>query len=49
MSDCDRSMNINLLKETVFRKLCDVLDKNNIKGWRKLGEMVGSDRRFKVR
>ncbi|XP_062307598.1 mucosa-associated lymphoid tissue lymphoma translocation protein 1 isoform X1 [Osmerus eperlanus] len=48
MSDCDRSMNINLLKEAVFRKLCDELDKNNIKGWRKLGEMVGSDRRLKV-
>ncbi|KAM4577654.1 mucosa-associated lymphoid tissue lymphoma translocation protein 1 isoform 2-T2 [Odontesthes bonariensis] len=44
----DRSTKINLLKETVVKKLCEVLDKSSNKGWRKLGEIVGSDRRFKV-
>ncbi|XP_013879686.1 mucosa-associated lymphoid tissue lymphoma translocation protein 1 [Austrofundulus limnaeus] len=49
MSDSlDRSTKINLLKEAVVKKLCDVLDKSNGKGWRKLGEIVGNDRRFKV-
>ncbi|XP_041856196.1 mucosa-associated lymphoid tissue lymphoma translocation protein 1 isoform X2 [Melanotaenia boesemani] len=44
----DRSTNINLLKEPLVKKLCDVLDKSNHKGWRKLGEIVGNDKRFKV-
>lgn len=50
MSDSlDRSTKISLLKEPVLKKLCEVLDKsNNNKGWRKLGEIVGIDRRFKV-
>uniref|UniRef100_A0A7N8XGQ5 MALT paracaspase 1 n=1 Tax=Mastacembelus armatus TaxID=205130 RepID=A0A7N8XGQ5_9TELE len=46
MSDSlDRSTKINLLKEPVVKKLCEVLDKNSNKGWRKLGEIVGTDRR----
>lgn len=50
MSDSlDRSTNINLLKEPVVKKLCEVLDKSSSKGWRKFGEIVSSDRRFKVR
>uniref|UniRef100_A0A3Q3LIK7 MALT paracaspase 1 n=1 Tax=Mastacembelus armatus TaxID=205130 RepID=A0A3Q3LIK7_9TELE len=49
MSDSlDRSTKINLLKEPVVKKLCEVLDKNSNKGWRKLGEIVGTDRRFKI-
>uniref|UniRef100_A0A8C8J4Y3 MALT paracaspase 1 n=1 Tax=Oncorhynchus tshawytscha TaxID=74940 RepID=A0A8C8J4Y3_ONCTS len=49
MSDSsDRSLNLNFLKEPVLRKLCEALDKTNSKGWRKLGEMVGNDRRFRV-
>uniref|UniRef100_A0A8C6UJQ9 MALT paracaspase 1 n=1 Tax=Neogobius melanostomus TaxID=47308 RepID=A0A8C6UJQ9_9GOBI len=50
MSDSlDRSTKINLLKEAVLKKLCEVLDKSsNSKGWRKLGEIVGNDKRFKV-
>ncbi len=50
MSDSlDRSTRISLLKEPVLKKLCEVLDKSSYKGWRKLGEIVGSERRFKVR
>nr|XP_046241354.1 mucosa-associated lymphoid tissue lymphoma translocation protein 1 isoform X1 [Scatophagus argus]XP_046241355.1 mucosa-associated lymphoid tissue lymphoma translocation protein 1 isoform X1 [Scatophagus argus]XP_046241356.1 mucosa-associated lymphoid tissue lymphoma translocation protein 1 isoform X1 [Scatophagus argus] len=49
MSDSlDRSTKINSLKEPVVRRLCEVLDKSSDKGWRKLGEIVGNDRRFKV-
>ncbi|XP_040897766.1 mucosa-associated lymphoid tissue lymphoma translocation protein 1 isoform X2 [Toxotes jaculatrix] len=49
MSDSlDRSTKINLLKEPVVKKLCDVLDKSTNKGWRKLGEIVGTEGRFKV-
>lgn len=50
MSDSlDRSTKISLLKEPVLKKLCEVLDKSsNNKGWRKLGEIVANDRRFKV-
>ncbi|KAG7490505.1 mucosa-associated lymphoid tissue lymphoma translocation protein 1 isoform X1 [Solea senegalensis] len=49
MSDCvDRSTKINLLKEAVVKKLCEVLDKSSDRGWRKLGEIVGNERRFKV-
>uniref|UniRef100_A0A8C2WDZ7 MALT1 paracaspase n=1 Tax=Cyclopterus lumpus TaxID=8103 RepID=A0A8C2WDZ7_CYCLU len=49
MSDSlDRSARINLLKEPVVKKLCEVLDKSSNKGWRKLGEIVGNDRRFRV-
>ncbi|XP_029915200.1 mucosa-associated lymphoid tissue lymphoma translocation protein 1 isoform X2 [Myripristis murdjan] len=44
----DRSLNINLLKEPVLRKLCEVLDKNSDRGWRRLGEIIGSDRRYRV-
>uniref|UniRef100_A0A3P8T0C2 MALT paracaspase 1 n=1 Tax=Amphiprion percula TaxID=161767 RepID=A0A3P8T0C2_AMPPE len=39
---------ISQLKEPLVKKLCEVLDKSSSKGWRKLGEIVGSDRRFKV-
>lgn len=50
MSDSlDRSSKICLLKEPVLKKLCEVLDKSsNNKGWRKLGEIVSYDKRFKV-
>lgn len=50
MSDSlERSTKINSLKESIVKKLCEVLDKSSNKGWRKLGEIVSSDRRFKVR
>nr|XP_015195674.1 PREDICTED: mucosa-associated lymphoid tissue lymphoma translocation protein 1 isoform X1 [Lepisosteus oculatus] len=42
------SLNVNTLKEPILKKLSEVLDKTNNKGWRKLGEIVASDRRFKV-
>ncbi|XP_068577173.1 mucosa-associated lymphoid tissue lymphoma translocation protein 1 isoform X1 [Cebidichthys violaceus] len=49
MSDSlDRSTKINLLRESLVKKLCEVLDKSSNKGWRKLGDLVGNDRRFKV-
>uniref|UniRef100_A0A8C9Y907 MALT paracaspase 1 n=1 Tax=Sander lucioperca TaxID=283035 RepID=A0A8C9Y907_SANLU len=49
MSDSlDRSTKINLLKEPVVKKLCEVLEKSSNRGWRKLGEIVGNDRRIKV-
>uniref|UniRef100_W5L9K1 MALT1 paracaspase n=1 Tax=Astyanax mexicanus TaxID=7994 RepID=W5L9K1_ASTMX len=44
----DGSLNINSLKEPVLRRLCECLDRANNKGWRKLGETVSSDRRFRV-
>ncbi|KAF3851371.1 hypothetical protein F7725_013143 [Dissostichus mawsoni] len=47
-SSLERSTKINLLKEPAVKKLCDVLDKSSKKGWRKLGEIVGNDRRFRV-
>ncbi|XP_018599535.1 mucosa-associated lymphoid tissue lymphoma translocation protein 1 [Scleropages formosus] len=46
-SDC-YSLNINLLREPVLKRLCELLDKTNSKGWRKLGEVVSNDRRFRV-
>ncbi|KAF4112914.1 mucosa-associated lymphoid tissue lymphoma translocation protein 1 isoform X2 [Onychostoma macrolepis] len=49
MSDLnENSLNINFLKESVLKRLCESLDKANNKGWRKLGEIVKSDKRFKV-
>uniref|UniRef100_A0A671LED8 Mucosa-associated lymphoid tissue lymphoma translocation protein 1-like n=1 Tax=Sinocyclocheilus anshuiensis TaxID=1608454 RepID=A0A671LED8_9TELE len=49
MSDLnDNSLNINFLKESVLKRLCESLDKANNKGWRKLGEILKSDKRFKV-
>uniref|UniRef100_A0A3P9H7X6 MALT paracaspase 1 n=1 Tax=Oryzias latipes TaxID=8090 RepID=A0A3P9H7X6_ORYLA len=49
MSDAwDRSTKISSLKETVLRKLCEVLDKSSVRGWRRLGEIVNNDRRFEV-
>lgn len=45
----DRSTKINLLKEGVVKKLCEVLDKSTDRGWRKLGEIVGKEKRLKVR
>nr|XP_020453954.1 mucosa-associated lymphoid tissue lymphoma translocation protein 1 isoform X2 [Monopterus albus] len=49
MSDSlDRSTKINSVMEPVVKKLCEVLDKSSTRGWRKLGEIVGNDRRFKV-
>ncbi|TSM85967.1 Mucosa-associated lymphoid tissue lymphoma translocation protein 1 [Bagarius yarrelli] len=44
----DSFLNINLLKESVLKRLAEALDKANSKGWRKLGETVNTDRRFKV-
>ncbi|KAK0143465.1 Mucosa-associated lymphoid tissue lymphoma translocation protein 1 [Merluccius polli] len=44
----DRSVKVNLLKEPVLRRLCDVLDKSHVNGWRKLGDVVRSDRRFQI-
>ncbi|XP_030647706.1 mucosa-associated lymphoid tissue lymphoma translocation protein 1 [Chanos chanos] len=49
MSDLhDNSLNISFLKESVLKRLCELLDKANSKGWRKLGEIVNGDKRFKV-
>ncbi|XP_056151846.1 mucosa-associated lymphoid tissue lymphoma translocation protein 1 [Lampris incognitus] len=49
MSDSlERSSNINFLREPALGRLCWVLDKTSSKGWRRLGEVVASDRRFKV-
>ncbi|KAM3611773.1 uncharacterized protein V6R79_024008 [Siganus canaliculatus] len=51
MSDSlDRSTKISSFKEPIVRKLCEVLDKSNDqgRGWRKLGEIVGNERRLKV-
>ncbi|KAL6114759.1 malt1 [Pungitius sinensis] len=49
MSDAlDRSARVGLLKEPLVKKLCEVLDKSSSKGWRRLGEIVASDRRFRV-
>nr|XP_057926226.1 mucosa-associated lymphoid tissue lymphoma translocation protein 1 isoform X2 [Doryrhamphus excisus] len=39
---------LSSLKEQVEKKLCEVLDRAGTKGWRRLGEIVGGDRRFKV-
>ncbi|XP_068165906.1 mucosa-associated lymphoid tissue lymphoma translocation protein 1 isoform X2 [Antennarius striatus] len=44
----DRSTKINMLTEAVVRRLCEKLDKSTDKGWRKLGEIVANERRFKV-
>lgn len=44
----ESSLNINFLKESVLKRLCESLDKANNKGWRKLGEIVKNDKRFKV-
>lgn len=41
--------NINSLKEHTLKKLSDLLDKTNGRGWRKLAEIVGADKRFKLR
>ncbi|XP_029366404.1 mucosa-associated lymphoid tissue lymphoma translocation protein 1 isoform X1 [Echeneis naucrates] len=49
MSDSlDRFSKISQLKEPVLKKLCEVLDRSSSKGWRKLGQIAGSERRFKV-
>nr|XP_040051163.1 mucosa-associated lymphoid tissue lymphoma translocation protein 1 isoform X2 [Gasterosteus aculeatus aculeatus] len=49
MSDAlDRSTRLSLLKEPLVKKLCEVLDKSSNKGWRRLGEIVANDRRFRV-
>ncbi|XP_061751544.1 LOW QUALITY PROTEIN: mucosa-associated lymphoid tissue lymphoma translocation protein 1 [Nerophis ophidion] len=44
----ERCAGLSSLKEQVERKLCEVLDGADGKGWRRLGEIVGGDRRFKV-
>ncbi|TRY95854.1 hypothetical protein DNTS_021388 [Danionella cerebrum] len=44
----ENSMNINFLKEPTLKRLCEFLDKANDKGWRKLGEIVKNNKRFKV-
>lgn len=38
-------LNINNVSEPVLKKLSDMLDTSN-KGWRKLAEIIGNDRRF---
>ncbi|XP_043922096.1 mucosa-associated lymphoid tissue lymphoma translocation protein 1 [Protopterus annectens] len=38
-------LNINNLREPILKKLSDMLDTSN-KGWRKLAEKVGNDKRF---
>ncbi|XP_053277723.1 mucosa-associated lymphoid tissue lymphoma translocation protein 1 isoform X2 [Pleuronectes platessa] len=49
MSDSsDRSTKIHLLREALVKKLCDVLDKSCDRGWRRLGEIVGVERRLRV-
>nr|XP_055056742.1 mucosa-associated lymphoid tissue lymphoma translocation protein 1 isoform X1 [Misgurnus anguillicaudatus]XP_055056743.1 mucosa-associated lymphoid tissue lymphoma translocation protein 1 isoform X1 [Misgurnus anguillicaudatus] len=49
MSDMnENSLNINFLKESALKRLCEALDKANNKGWRKLGEIVKNDKRFKM-
>ncbi|XP_075881919.1 mucosa-associated lymphoid tissue lymphoma translocation protein 1 isoform X2 [Nelusetta ayraudi] len=49
MSECpERSSRISLLKEPLLRRLCEVLDRCGNRGWRKLGEIVSRDRRFRV-
>ncbi|XP_034450660.1 mucosa-associated lymphoid tissue lymphoma translocation protein 1 isoform X1 [Hippoglossus hippoglossus] len=49
MSDSsDRSTKIHLLREALVKKLCDVLDKSCDRGWRRLGEIVGGERRLRV-
>lgn len=50
MSECpERSSRISLLKEPLLRRLCEVLDRSDGRGWRKFGEIVSRDRRFRVR
>ena len=44
-----RALRVDLLKEPVLSRLCDALDKSNVKGWRRLGDVVSSDRRFQIR
>ncbi|KAM9391842.1 mucosa-associated lymphoid tissue lymphoma translocation protein 1 isoform 2-T2 [Pholidichthys leucotaenia] len=49
MWDCvDRSTKVSLLREPLVKRLCEVLDRSSNRGWRKLGEIVSSDKRFKV-
>uniref|UniRef100_A0A8D3DIQ7 MALT paracaspase 1 n=1 Tax=Scophthalmus maximus TaxID=52904 RepID=A0A8D3DIQ7_SCOMX len=49
MSDSvDRSTKISLLKEPVVKRVCDALDKSSDRGWRRLGEIVGGERRLRV-
>ncbi|KAM9810855.1 mucosa-associated lymphoid tissue lymphoma translocation protein 1 [Neosynchiropus ocellatus] len=49
MSDfVSRTTKVHLLKEPVVKRLSEVLDASCGKGWRRLGEIVGSDGRFKV-
>ncbi|XP_030225397.1 mucosa-associated lymphoid tissue lymphoma translocation protein 1 isoform X1 [Gadus morhua] len=43
-----RALRVDLLKEPVLSRLCDALDKSNVKGWRRLGDVVSSDRRFQI-
>ncbi|XP_061623026.1 mucosa-associated lymphoid tissue lymphoma translocation protein 1 isoform X2 [Phyllopteryx taeniolatus] len=44
----ERSAKLNSLKEPALKKLCDVLDRTPGKGWRRLGEIVAEERRFKI-
>ncbi|XP_072353446.1 mucosa-associated lymphoid tissue lymphoma translocation protein 1 isoform X2 [Scyliorhinus torazame] len=39
---------INSLKEPTLKKISDLLDKANNRGWRKLAEIVGADKRFRL-
>ncbi|XP_067840167.1 mucosa-associated lymphoid tissue lymphoma translocation protein 1-like [Heptranchias perlo] len=41
-------LNINSLKEPMLKKISDLLDKTNNRGWRKLAEIVGADKRFRL-
>ncbi|XP_051866428.1 mucosa-associated lymphoid tissue lymphoma translocation protein 1-like isoform X2 [Pristis pectinata] len=40
--------NINSLKEHTLKKISDLLDKTDSCGWRKLAEIVGAGKRFKL-
>ncbi|XP_077456586.1 mucosa-associated lymphoid tissue lymphoma translocation protein 1-like isoform X2 [Stigmatopora argus] len=44
----ERSDKLGSVKDPALVKLCDVLDKTPGKGWRRLGEIVDADRRFRV-
>ncbi|KAM8885387.1 mucosa-associated lymphoid tissue lymphoma translocation protein 1 isoform 2-T2 [Spinachia spinachia] len=44
----EASERLSMLKEPLAKRLCEVLDKCSSKGWRRLGEIVGGDRRFRV-
>ncbi|XP_072108361.1 mucosa-associated lymphoid tissue lymphoma translocation protein 1 isoform X2 [Mobula birostris] len=40
--------NLNSVRENTLRKISDLLDKTDSRGWRKLAEIVGADKRFRL-